>query len=80
MKTKTTLVGSILITLGLALYPFLSIYSYFVSVPIIILGICVIVFGNSKLKANRIAILTSLIIIIYYLIMHVLIVQSQALT
>ena len=80
MKTTYWIVIGILIALigGLSSI-YLSVYSLFVSIPIAILGFCIIGFRVTKICINKIVIASATIIAVYYSATYVLMIQSQAL-
>lgn len=71
-------IGGMVIVLGLALIPLLSIYSFFVSIPIVITGICILVSGLVKVIPNKIVMGTSSILGIYYMGMYLFMISNQA--
>lgn len=80
MKTLFLVIGIFLIIVGASSTILLSVYSLFTSIPIIILGFCVIGFGFTRVCISKVAIVSSTIIVAYCLISYALMVQSQALT
>jgi len=80
MKNRTLVVGGAITSLGLILIPFLSIYSIFVAIPIIIIGTGVTVSALVKLSRNKIAIGSSSVLGAYYLGIYWLLITSNALT
>lgn len=75
-KFKLTVSGVILAAIGLATIPLLSIYSFFASIPTIIIGVGVIGLGLIKSRASKVAIVISSVLGIYYLAIIILMLQS----
>ncbi|MCV0391963.1 MAG: hypothetical protein K5790_01575 [Nitrosopumilus sp.] len=79
MKSRL-IIGIVMMILGTTLIPFLSFYSIFVSIPIVITGICIFASGKIKLSLSRIIVGTSSILGVYYLGVYLLLVSTHAIT
>lgn len=77
---RAIVTGSVLIVAGAILAPFIGLLSLFISMPIIILGTCVVTFGSLRLKFHKTVIFITSILISYYAILHTIATNSQALT
>lgn len=75
-KFKLTVSGVILAAIGFATIPLLSIYSFFISIPMIIIGVGVMGLGLIKLRASKIAMAISSVLGIYYLAIIILMLQN----
>jgi hypothetical protein len=68
--------GIIPITAGLFTIPFLWIYSLFVNIQLIIIGLSIITLGLIRLRTKKIAILISSTLGIYYFVNFILMLQN----
>ena len=80
MKTKSWIIVGIFIALigGLSSI-YLLVYSLFVSIPIVILGFCIIGLKVKKTCINKTVIASATIIAVYHSTTYALMIQSQAL-